>query len=110
MFNLTNYWDHPADNRYTVFRFFDEEHADHFESLLKADGIEYERHLDDEGEQAKYLFGISKQYQKRAIKANFLTHGVYRKPFIGNAWFKYTLLLITAMMILIAIVGYLKNA
>ena len=110
MLNLTNYFDHPGDNRYTVFRFTVSEHADHFESLLRTDEIEYERHeeLDEEGSNL-YLFGVSKRFQKNAVRANFLTHAAYRKPFIGNKLLKYALLVITIGFVVLAILGYINQ-
>lgn len=111
MLNLTNYFDHPGDNRYTVFRFVEEEHANHFEELLIEQNIDFERHteLDDSGD-IQILFGISKRYYKDAVRCNFITHAAYRKPFIGNHWLKLLLLGFTLLLILLAIVGYLKQA
>lgn len=105
--NLTNYFDHPGDNRYIVFQFALEDHADHFENLLKEADVIYERHWDEEVE--KTLFGINKRYRKEASRCNFLTHAAYRKPFIGNAWFKWSILLVTAGILILGIIGYLKS-
>ena len=39
----TNYFLHPSDNRYYVFTFKEEEHADRFEHSLSEDKIPFER-------------------------------------------------------------------
>ena len=40
---LTNWYTHPADNRYHVFEFRNMEMADEFEQDLVSAGIEFER-------------------------------------------------------------------
>lgn len=109
MLNLTNYFDHPGDNRYTVYRFILDEHADYFEALLVQHGITYERFLDTEAENRVILFGVNKRFQKEALRMNFLTHGHFRKPFIGNAWVKWLMLLITTAAIVLAVAGFILS-
>ncbi len=107
--NLTNYYDFPGDNRYTVFRFTETEHADYFESLLIEAEIVFERHIDSDSDYEKILFGISKRFGKEALRCNFLTHAKYRSPFIPNRIFKYTLVILTLAIIILGILGYINS-
>jgi len=43
----TNYFIHPGDNRYYVFSFGEDEHADAFAERLEQAGIAFERHLEE---------------------------------------------------------------
>lgn len=104
--NITNYSEHPADNRYMVFHFLIEEHADHFQVLLEERDVTFERFLDEESEPSKILFGVSKRFNKQAVHCNYLTYAKYRKPMITNVVFKYTLLLFTFVAVLLALIGY----
>jgi hypothetical protein len=45
-FNITNYRDHPTNQRYTVFSFRSEERANYFEQLLVKENIPFERATD----------------------------------------------------------------
>ncbi|MFZ6050987.1 hypothetical protein [Halocola ammonii] len=104
--NITNYKDHPGDNRYVVYRFLMEEHADHFQTLLEERDVIFERHFDEDDDPPKILFGISKRFNKEAVHCNYLTHARYRKPMITNKFFKYTLLIFTLSVIILAFIGY----
>ena len=101
---ITNYFIHPADNRYYVFVFREKIHADYFENLLHERNIEYERHYDDENDEI--LFGVHKQYKKETLNCNFLAHAKFRRPFIRSPWVKYILLIVTFAMTALAIAGY----
>lgn len=104
---ITNYFVHAGDNRYMVFVFKQEQFANHFEDLLKQENIDFERHFDEQ--EHEYLFAVHKRFQRKALNANFLTHAKYRKPFISNRWVKYSLLIVTLGMIVLAIVGYIRT-
>ena len=56
----TNYFLHPADNRYYVFTFREEEHADSFELSLKKDGVPYER--------SEKEFGVPRTHFNEALR------------------------------------------
>jgi len=107
--NLTNYYDHPGDNRYTVYRFFIEEHADYFQSLLEEQQIVFERHIEVDEGQDKILFGVNKRFGKQALNCNFMTHAKYRNPFIPNKVLKYGLVIFTLAIIILGILGYINS-
>lgn len=97
----TNYFLHPADNRYYVFTFREEVHADRFELSLKKDGVPYER--------SEKEFGVPRTHFNEALRHNHLLHAENRKPFIENKGLRYTILIVTAAMVLLAVVGALTS-
>lgn len=107
---LTNWYTHPADNRYHVFEFHDAEMAAEFQQDLKAAGIEFEREVPDqdaEGEVAR--FGVHRSLFKEALKVNHLLHGRYRSPFIAHTGLRWFMLLFTAAMLGLAVAGWLQS-
>lgn len=106
---LTNYNEHPQDNRYMVYDYVNLEHADYFQSLLEARKVEFERFLDDESEQPRILFGVHKRFKKDANQSNFLTHAEFRNPMIKSRWWAWILLLVTFAIISLAVIGYFKS-
>ena len=72
----TNYFLHPADNRYYVFTFREEEHAERFELSLKEDEIPFERNENE--------FSVPRTHFNEALRHNHLLHADVRKPFIEN--------------------------
>lgn len=102
-FNLTNYHDHPQNSYYTVFFFRTQDQADHFESLLKENGIEYEK-ADKEEEDTKYFFAVRNDVRKDAIRLNYLVSAKFRKPFLPRraGWL---VVILTLAAIALAIIG-----
>jgi hypothetical protein len=101
---ITNYREYKYDNRYMVYEFSSEEHADHFASLLNERDVIFERHLEDE----KILFGVEKRYRSQSDKCNFLTHAAFRKPMIPNKVARFVLLIVTLLFIALGILSYFK--
>ncbi len=104
---LTNYYEHPADNRYYVFRFAEGEYADEFEAMLNESKIRYERYRDTDGPSPVILFGVHKSLFKEALRCNYLIYGKHREPFISHPLLRWALLIVTAGMIALAVAGYL---
>lgn len=100
---LTNYREYEYDNRYMIYEFVSDEHADYFQSLLEEREVIYERHLEEE----KILFGVDKRFQNQSDKCNFLTHGEFRKPMIENKAARLILVIGTLLMVLLGIISYL---
>ncbi len=98
---FTNHFPHPADNRYDVFVFRDPARAADFKQRCQADGIPFESHEEDD----ELLFGIHKDYLKRAHQHNMAVIAAHRKPFIPNPGFRWTLLLVTLVAVLLALAG-----
>lgn len=93
----TNYFLHPADNRYYVFTFNEEEHANRFEKSLMDDEIPYERN--------EFEFGIPRTHFNEALRHNHLLHADIRKPFIENKGLRWTMLIVTGATLLLALIG-----
>lgn len=109
---LTNWYTHPADNRYHVFEFRNEELAAEFERDLVAQGIEFEKAPVDRshsGEVVTQQFGIHRSVFKEALRVNHLLHGRHREPFIGHKGLRWAMLLVTAGMIGLALIGWMQS-
>jgi len=87
----TNYFIHPGDNRYYVFSFSEDEHADTFAERLERAGIAFERHQ----EESEWLFGVARSHFKEALNANHLVYAQYRTKFIPVKGLRNTMLLVT---------------
>jgi hypothetical protein len=107
-FRITNYYEHPTDNRYVVFHYYKNEQAQTFEDLLLKNNIRFEKHIEDENAYI-ILFAIPKTHYKECVKYNFIAIGTHRKPFIPNRYLGYFLILLIAAAITLAIIGYLKS-
>jgi hypothetical protein len=105
---LTNYYEHPGDNRYYVFEFTTEELADEFEAYLNQRSVRFERHFDAE-ESRNILFGVSRDLLRDAMWCNNMVYAKHRQPFISNRFFRWFILLATAGFIALALIGYFKT-
>jgi len=108
MFKLVNINDHPTNFNKKVFFFYKQEQADYFESLLVEHGIFYEKQIDEEGDQCIYI-GVRKSDFKRAQHFNYLSHGKFRKPMLGNSYNKYILVFLVLAAVLLAALGALLS-
>jgi len=109
---LTNWYTHPADNRYHVFEFRNAEMAEEFERDLVAQGIDFEKapiERDQSGEGVLLQFGIHRAAFKDALRVNHLLHGRHREPFIGHQGLRWAMLLVTAGMIGLALMGWMQS-
>jgi hypothetical protein len=109
---LTNWYTHPADNRYHVFEFRNVEMAAEFERDLLEAGIEFERAPADSKEndaEPVAQFGIHRQAFKSALRINHLLHGRHRGPFIAHTGLRWAMLLLTAGMVLLGLMGWLQS-
>lgn len=87
-----------------VFFFTQKDHSDYFKELLTEKSFTYEFEID--GESGKYYFGIEKRYLSEVKRLNYLVFARYRKPFIESLFFKYLLLSLTAIFVILAFAGY----
>ena len=105
---LVNYSRHPENADYIVFRFADEHRATSFETALKEKDIYYETDTHEKKQVTYYLFGIHKNDYKVVQDINYAVEGKHRKPFIPYAGFRWFLILSSATVMLLAILGYCK--
>ncbi|MEM9024066.1 MAG: hypothetical protein AAGB22_10010 [Bacteroidota bacterium] len=107
---LGNYYDHPDQPKYMVYRFYGEEQAAYFEALLRDEGIWYERNIEtDEDDEPTYYYGVHKSDEKATQRLNSLTLAKFKTPFIGVAWLRWTILLVSLGLVTLAIAGYLLD-
>lgn len=103
---LVNYVKHPENPNYVVFRFADSNRASSFEEELKKMKIWFEKSDDQE----KYiLFGIHKNDFKKAEKINYKVEAKHKKPLIPFAVLRYGLIVFSAIVMILAIMGYCES-
>ena len=106
---LVNYVKHPSDPSYIVFRFPDENRANSFEAELVAAEIWFERSSEQKSTRLFHLFGIHKNDFKKAEKINFRVEGMHKKPLIPFKALRYGLILFSATVMTLAIMGYCES-
>lgn len=107
LLNFTNYTEHPSNPNIIVYSFKTKEEAAHFEAGLIEKAIFYEK--DDDGTERNpemTLFAVKRKDDKVALQLNFLTSAKFRKPFMPDKLFRYTVIFITLFLIVLSIVGY----
>lgn len=105
---LVNYVKHPTNPDYIVYRFAFEDRAAAFEKRLQEKDIWFEKTTEQRKQRTYTLFGIHKNDYKQAQKINFEVEGKFKKPFLPYKGFRYFMLLLSATMIILAIIGYCK--
>lgn len=111
----TNWYLHPADNRYYVFEFRDVSLADEYEGRLQAGGVGFEREDplsqgdSSAGEEVVHRFGVHRKDFKDALRLNHLLHGEHRSPFIPHAGLRWGMLAVTAGVVMLALWGWLQS-
>tara|TARA_R110002072_G_scaffold301400_2_gene481054 strand:+ start:14412 stop:14834 length:423 start_codon:yes stop_codon:yes gene_type:complete len=106
---LVNYVQHPSNPNYIVYRFADINRANSFEMELKNQKIWFERNSEQKRSKEYYLFGIHKRDYNKTEKINYLVEAKHKKPFIPTRFLRYFLLLFSAVVMLLAIIGYCKQ-
>ena len=104
LLNLTNFDDHPGDPNWMVFRFADREMAHEFITGLEEAGIAFEADLDDP---SLALIGVKQRYRDAAIRINYVVLGRHRRPFIGDGLLRWALVGMMALLVALAIIGWL---
>lgn len=105
---LVNYSRHPGNSEYVVYRFADEFRAKSFEEALTEKNINFEKDTHEKKQVTYYLFGVHKNDYKVTEKINFAVEGKHRKPLIPFAGFRWFLILFSAGLMFLAIMGYCK--
>lgn len=103
-----NIQDHPTNRNKKVFFYKDSIHANYFENLLIEQKIEFEKQIDHEGDDTIY-YGVRSSDFKQVQKLNYLTIGNFRKPFIADTMFRYLLISISLIVLILAIIGALVS-
>jgi len=106
---LVNWYQHPADNRYNVFEFRNAEMAEEFARDLEREGVEVDRGEREEEGEVVDLFGVHRDQFKVALRVNHLLHGRYRRPFIAHRGLRWAMLLVTALALGLAMLGWMQS-
>jgi hypothetical protein len=106
---LVNYVRHPTNPDYMVYRFGDQARADSFEKALQQAGIEFERAVEERPQRNYHLFAIHKNDYKKTIRMNFMVEAEHKKPLIPFKAFRYFLILFSAFVLTLAMIGYCKQ-
>ena len=103
---LVNYVRHPSDPNYVVFRFADRKRADDFEKSLSEKKIWFERAEENTRNKTYILFGIHNRDHSAVERINYEVEGRNRNFIIGNKLMRWTLIVFTLGLIVLASVGY----
>ncbi len=106
--NFVNYSEHPTNKQYVVFRFSDAERGRYFEHLLIENKVGYEKDRSDDGRDL-VLFAIARRDLSRAEHLNYLVYARHRQKFIPSYFFRIFVLLLSAGLLILAILGYLNS-
>lgn len=105
MFGLVNYRRHPENPNYIVFGFNSEAEALVFEAELN----KYKTRFEKDVEGNVYLYAIAESSMDEANKANAAVTLAFKDPLVKNKILRYSLLIIIATLLVISIIGYVKN-
>lgn len=105
---LVNYVRHPENPKYIVFRFADPFRADSFEAELIKAAIWYEKGTEQRPAKSYVLFGIHSKDFAKAEKLNYRVEGQHKKPLIPFKGLRYGLLVFSAIVMFLALMGYCK--
>jgi hypothetical protein len=108
MISTINFQDHPTNRNIKVFFFSNVEHANHFESLLQEQSIDFEKQIDEDGDQRIY-YGIHIRHFKESKRLNYLTIGKFRNKFIPDLFFRILLISISLLVVGLSIAGALLS-
>ncbi|MBL1278644.1 MAG: hypothetical protein COA33_000085 [Fluviicola sp.] len=106
---FVNYVQHPTNPNYIVYRFADINRANSFEEALKEQSIWFEKDSEQKRSKEYFLFGIHKRDYKKTEKINYSVEAKHKKPFIPTKFLRYGLMLFSATVMLLAIIGYCKQ-
>ena len=103
---LVNYVRHPSNPNYVVFRFANKQKADDFEKNLIEHKIWFEKDQEDTRGKSYFLFGIHNKDFSRVERINFDVEGRNRNFIIRNKFLRWTLILFSLAVMILACVGY----
>jgi len=105
---FVNYVQHPENQNYTVFRFYDNGRAVSFEMELIEQLIWFEKAEEERKGKVVTLFGIHNNDYKKVEKINYKVEALHKKRLIPGRIFRTTLLLFSFTALSLAIIGYCK--
>ena len=106
---FVNYVQHPENKNYVVFRFVDAERAKSFKGELKAKEIWFEDSISERKGKDHFLIAVHHSDFKAVQGINFKVEAMHKKPFIPFKWFRYFIMLVSAVIMGMAIIGYCEQ-
>ena len=103
---LVNYVQHPSNPQYIVYRFADKNRADSFKRELVNQKIWFEENTEPKRSKEYTLFGIHKGDFKKTESINYRVEAKHKKPFIPFKILRYSLMLFSAIVLTLSIMGY----
>jgi len=108
--DFTNFRNHPSDRSYVVFHYSKKPQADYFEHMLVESKFFFERHEEvRSGKGTTYYFAVKRVNLDAISHLNNLAIGRYRKRFIPDNIMRWVVIVISAIAVGLAVVGYLKS-
>ncbi len=108
-FNFTNKLAHPTNQFKVVYRFFDKNQAETFTTYLVDEQVEFEAQVDEDDARKPTYFGVAKTLEKKVDRLNYLAIGKHRDKFIPTAPMRWIVIAISAVIMILAVLGALKN-
>lgn len=105
---LVNFIKHPDNPNYIVYRFADPARAASFEEELTKRSIWFEKGEEMKRTRKFTLYGIHKNDFKVVQQINFDVEGKHKGKFIPFKFLRYSLLIFSFVVVLLAILGYCK--
>ncbi len=103
---LVNFVQHPTNKNYIVYRFADKTKAEAFENELTKNKIWFEKSISKKRSRDFFLFGVHKNDYKKTQQINFDVEAKHKKPFIPFRFLRWFLLIFSAIVMTITILGY----
>jgi hypothetical protein len=105
---FVNYVQHPENKKYIVFRFADNNRAESFESLLVEGKIWFEKGEETKRNKPYFMFAVHQTDFKKAERINYDVEAKHKKPIIPFKALRWSLLLFSFTVVILATVGYCK--
>ena len=103
---FVNYVQHPTNKNYIVYRFADKNRADSFEIELTNEKIWFEKSITKKRTRDFFLFGVHKNDYNKTQEINYQVEAKHKKPFIPFRFLRWFLMIFSAIVMTIAILGY----
>ena len=110
IFPSYHYYEHPTDPNYLIYTLRREDMALYFGDKLKEANIGFESDTDINKQKVKvFHFAILQSSRTQSMDIFLKTWAKFRKPFFYNPIIKIILLVLTASLVTLALIGYFKN-
>lgn len=104
--NLTNYDDHPEEPTWIVFRFAESHIAQEFIAELDREGLKHEH---DQNGGPPFLVGVKQHHREIAVRLNYLVLGRHRTPFMGDPVLRWSVFILVALAVALAVAGVVMS-